>query len=211
MSNWISKYLIGTTCFLCSTFLLTGNTVAKTSERLESIRQIINELHPKATFSDEFAEGDLDGDGIVDIAYIVHVGHANDVVLGVLRGKKTGQLVAWEVSKPFANAHHGIEISIDKQSIFIHGFNGGAPSKYESHWQDQFQIRNGQFVLIGNETSNSALSNEGANKSQESTATSTNYLTRKIITTTNKDKKKNVRTEFLPAGTKLRLLRDYGT
>lgn len=209
MNTWISKCFISITYIWCTIFLLAGNSNAKTSERLESIRQIISQLHPKTIFSDEFAEGDLDGDGIVDVAYLVHA-DTNDVVLGILRGQKTGPLFPWEVSKPFSNAQHGFEIYIEKRSLFIHGFNGGAPRNYESHWQDQFQIRNGQFVLIGNETSDSSLSNEGANKSQESTATSTNYLTRKIITTTNKDKKKSVRTEFLPAGTKLRRLREYG-
>ena len=63
MNNWISTCLLGITSFLCSTFLLTGNAVAK--------------------FSDEFAEGDLDGDGIVHVA------------LGIVRGQKTGRFIAW--------------------------------------------------------------------------------------------------------------------
>lgn len=178
MSNWISKCLIGTTCFLCSTFLLTGNTVAKTSERLESIRQIIAELHPKATFSDEFAEGDLDGDGIVDVAYIVHSDAANDVVLGVLRGQKTGRFIAWEVSKPFTNADHGFDLSIEKQSIFIHGFNGSAFRGYEIHWTSQFKFRNGEFVVIGSEASDFAFvpSKDGSFISQDGFSESINFL-----------------------------------
>jgi hypothetical protein len=213
VNNWISKYLISAICFLCSIFLLASNANASTkaSARLESIRQIISELQPKATFSGNFAEGDLDGDGIKDVVYLVHT-DKNDVILGVLRGQKSGHFFAWEISKPFVNAHHGFDLRIEKQAIFIHGFNGGRASGYEAHWQDQFQFRNDEFVMIGSESSDFAffVAKDDSFTSGDGSSVSTNYLTRKIITTTIKNKKKSTRTEFLPAGTKLKRLRDYG-
>jgi hypothetical protein len=193
--------------------LLVGSASAATAERLEAIRQAIFAMHPDSNFRDiEFAEGDLDGDGVADVAYLAHL-DSNKVVLGVLRGQTNQKLARWQESKPFANAHHGTELSIEKRSIFVSGFNSGTGSEnWGANWSDQFQFRRGEFLLIGSESSEySPLhEDEGTPIQNESVSTSTNYLTRKVITTTIKNKNKTVKTETLPADRKLTRLRDYG-
>ena len=135
----------------------------------------LESVHPGAKLT-SLEVGDLNADGVADLAYIVErlESDEHEVCIGVLRGTLDG-FSPWTHTKWFPMGQRSPELSISNQSLFINVFRNGLSW---GNWQtDQYSFRNGQLVLIGTEViyRSPRLEIEAGPVTLE--RTSTNYLT----------------------------------
>lgn len=125
------------------------------------------------------AEGDINGDGISDAAFLI-ISHPreNHVRLVILEGKPDGGFSQLVISRNWSQPQHGVDFDIRKRSIFVQTFHG---DQFEGYfYRYQFQYKDNRLVLIG-EDSGSELSSEEARSPSRKTSISTNYLTGDVI------------------------------
>jgi hypothetical protein len=117
----------------------------------------------------EVVAGDLNGDGIEDLAMIL--GSLNYPQLAVLWGNVSGDYDLGAQSLSFCGARYQFALEIKKNSLFATTVHTANPSDHTY----QFAFRQNRLILIGLEESN--LGNEQDNGFGKSV----NYLTHQVI------------------------------
>lgn len=140
------------------------------------------------------AEGDLNGDGIPDVAMVL-TGHRTEndpreEGLFVLTGKPDGSYKVLSISAEFCHPSKFYNLEIEKNSLFAQMVEYADSSRISSYTlQFRYNAKINDLELIGEET-NAESYEEGSME-----RTSTNYLTGKIIHTTKIGRKTKTRTE----------------
>jgi hypothetical protein len=132
-------------------------------------------------------EGDLDGDGLPDLACVLYL-QTGEFVVAVYRQTAENKLVLWHQSKPSPAYQRAPEILIEKRSLFVQEFRNSSTARWGD--KNQYQYRNGQFRLIGSEGWWESWDDDPEPKQAQTV--SKNYLTR-IQTATTRDGKKVTR------------------
>jgi len=116
----------------------------------------------------EVVAGDLDNDGVEDLAVII--GSLDAPQLAVLYGSSSGRYRLGAMSKKFCSARYHFVLTVKARSIFATTVHDLGPSSHTY----QFASRSNGLVLIGLEESN--LENEQA----DGYGKSVNYLTHQV-------------------------------
>ncbi len=163
--------------------LLFSSTVAA-AEIPGAAVQYLRNNYPKYEISDSAVVGDIDGDGISDLAVILTFSHEPEyhVKLVVLKGTAGGTFKLMSASQNSASPQHGVDLLIRKRSLFVNIFHSG-DGTMNSFYQSQYQVRNGRLVLIGSEATAEAATAIAPDDPFMDNQTSTNYLTGQIIKT----------------------------
>jgi hypothetical protein len=170
---------------------------AAKSPALISAESAIAVLHPDAQL-ESCAEGDLDGDGVADFAYLVRWPDTFEFVVGLLRGRCGANPLPWEHSLRFNPMQRAPEIRIERGSLFVAIFRNSSIEGREL--SVQFQYRQSHFFLIGREEHEYSPLFEDDPGQRTDMVVSTNYLTRTELTTTRQDGKITRTHKVLPAG-----------
>lgn len=195
-SNVRALMLIRTLLLLALATPVTVHSADRTETvSLQAAESPIEALHPGAQL-ESYATGDLDGDGVADLAYLVNFSSDHQYVLGVLRGQAGAPPIPWEQSKRFNPIQRAPEISIEKGSLFVSLFRNTLSDACS--YQVQLQHRNGQFALIGREEHRYSPVWDDDPGQRIVTTISTNYLTRVRLTTVKQDAKVTTKREALP-------------
>lgn len=177
---------ITTTCFAV---LLTISASAcraddqLSSEALSSIKKICPEApqHPML-----IATGDLDGDGLPDVATVVickstEYGQPQDEELIVLYGQQGGfYKIAYRSEVWPWNGRSEMKLKIKNKVLIFseHCAYNCNPESWASSYK--FKMRNNDLILAGEDHSSTAMSGKDL-EFEETSGNSFNYLTRKVI------------------------------
>jgi hypothetical protein len=170
-----------------------------------SARQALEAHYPDRQFSVwTIASGDLNGDGIDDLALIVTAPRAttqHDERLLVFAGKRDKSWTPLALSAEFCHARKFYQLDIARSALFVQGFTA-ADSDAASSFTLQFRYsaRRNDLELIGREE----LSEEYAQ--QASYRVSTNYLSGVVLhERREKSKRKQARAQMPRAAELMRL------
>lgn len=105
---------------------------------------LLAKLHPEKEVT-SLAVGDLNGDGVPDVAYVVEDG-VGTARVGVLRGRPGGALNPWSQSRGI-RIFTTIEVDIRRRSLFIEKYY--ASRTVVNNYEAQFQYRKRELVCIG--------------------------------------------------------------
>jgi hypothetical protein len=164
------------TALLCTS----GHAQDKTFQCPPQAKQEIAKAYPSLSFDGyECAKGDLDHDGIPDVAALIQYtsDKAELAQVLILRGSRSGHYAIIEKSSVYSPDMHRTEYtSIRKGSLFLtassHSSDTYAGTSY------QFKLVKGEFVLIGLEASRGYIG-----KSKPAFRRSVNFMTGKLIET----------------------------
>lgn len=140
-----------------------------------TVKVIVKKNYPTVERT-EFARGDLDGDGVDDVAAMIYFSKDGNNLLkiAVYKGGKDGKYSMISQSQPFeSNDRRTDNIGIKKGSLF---FSVGG-SSYTDYWGESYQFRwqSNKFIMIGNDSSRGIIGGECNER------TSVNYLTNKVV------------------------------
>lgn len=139
----------------------------------EAITAAVHALYPTAKILSA-AEGDLNGDGVPDVAACIGLRDEEQVIL-VLRGTPAHGLASWRSSQRFPWTQEPIEAEIRKGSLFLSTMFLSLDS---ITWSTrQYRYRHGEFELIGDEVSSESPVHEDQPGPKTSSHESHNYLT----------------------------------
>lgn len=151
------------------------------------------------------AEGDLDGDGLPDVAVCIGLG-GDDQMIMVLRGTRSHTLVPWESSERFPWPQHTPELEIRKGSLFVSSLHISLDTA--SSLNRQYRFRHGHFQLIGDESWTQSPVQDDEPGPKSSIRLSNNYLTGVSVSVSEPGKRVERGRSRLP-NEPLQTLRDY--
>lgn len=155
----------------------------RSSEALRSIKKICPEApqHPML-----IATGDLDGDGLPDVAAVVvckttEYGQPQDEELIVLYGQQGGSYkIAYRSEVWIWDGQREMELEIKNKVLVFseHCAYGCNPESWASSYK--FKMRNNGLILAGEDHSSTVMSGKDF-EFEETSGNSVNYLTQKVI------------------------------
>lgn len=147
-------------------------------------KSMIARLYPDTEVA-SIAAGDLDGDGIPDVAYVVQ-DSMGAALVGVLRGQDGGVLVPWGKSKEITT-FTTVEVDIRRRALFVDKYYASLTTV--SNYEAQFQFRKGELVCIGLKETHQSPIHDDEPGPRYSENGSTNFLTGETISQVEKDGK----------------------
>lgn len=150
-------------------------------------RSLIMSLHAD-TAMDNISVGDLDGDGVADMAYVVISNDGEHLFVGVLRGRPDGSFVPWTHSQRLEHLQRSREVTIRGKtleiSLFRNGLSWGSWSTEKYSWRDD------RLVRVGSEFFLQSPFRDDESGPISTQRISTNYLTGAVIRTDTIGKKR---------------------
>ncbi len=151
--------------------------------------------------------GDLDGDGIADVVYVVSRRPSGEYVIGVMHGLKDGRFAPWAQTQMLSPVQRVPEVLVKKGSFYVSLFRN-TPSDGDTT-EVQYRWRNGNFFKIGMEEDFQSPLHEDMPGPRHSWHESTNYLTRIQIHASKNEGEVSTSRRKLPAAA-LEKFEEYG-
>lgn len=160
---------------------------AQSLEPLTSARTVLASLHPGSTI-EQIVTGDLDKDGVQDVAYLVRWPAAGAYAVGTLRGTGDNGILHWTHTARLQIDQRLPEIAIKGGSLYVTYMRNGMGW---GNWRTlQYSNRASGLVLVGEEVyfRSPRLDFEPGPVKTENV--STNYLTCRQIKSNTENKKR---------------------
>lgn len=148
-----AKFLL-TVALVCTSLLSVSAEYTTTGKKAISA---IAAAYPRLTFIWTSAEGDLDGDGIADLALVVTgpggEGPRREERLFVLTGNPDGSYKVLSVSDEFCSVSKFYNIDIKKNSVFVQAFEYADAARASSYtMQFRYSARLKDLEFVGEES-----------------------------------------------------------